>query len=110
MNKHVTPTDRFGLCRTLLIGAVLFVVLAFAILFIDTMIRTGGRPKGASLCRAVGLSNLALVPSGRALRTRETRTPAVDLRFAPHLPNLHSDPAEFLIASPQTVARKGQGQ
>jgi hypothetical protein len=69
------------------IGLTGFVGAALIGMLVDAELRTGRYyNEPAKLVQAIGVSELALVPSGRNLRHPSLHRRAVDLRYDPRLP------------------------
>jgi len=95
------PKDRLNLAAILLVGAVLFCLLAVFIVVGFMLLRPDAVAADAcqQFVRQHGLNTTALMPAGKKLRHSDGRMPNVDLRYDPRLPMV--DPNAGLVFQPR---------
>lgn len=104
--KYANKTaDRFGLAQMFGFSIVLLALSAILFVLADNTL-SGAQDdhiqnRNAILVKALGLTHLSLIPSGRVLRQPEFANAGVNLRYTPWVSFLPPDPAEMLISSPE---------
>jgi hypothetical protein len=102
MAPREEPADRLGLARNLVlltwIGAA--AVLSLVLLHSTLRPHCSLNPARAAI-RALELSNLSVVPTGRIWRNPEAISPCTDLRFSHALTGVEPDPADLVLRRPE---------
>lgn len=97
MERRKPISDRLELAAVCLKVLLIFCVAVPLLVLVHASLRTPvERSGGAALFRALGLSNLAIVPSGREARNPEGMDRRVDWRISPFFPLPDPDPAKLL--------------
>ena len=79
--------DRFGAAQRLLHTSLFLSLLALVTVTGIYVVQAAVvDDRGPAAFRELGLSSLALIPSGRSTRALELSNPGVDLRFSPWIP------------------------
>jgi hypothetical protein len=94
------PCDRLGLSGNLLIALFGVSVLCLAVLISDTCFRPVDDHTGRVI-RALNLSNLSIVGSGRPLRHPEGVIVSVNLNFSPYVTHFIINPEYLILNAPQ---------
>ena len=102
MARKERPPDRLGLARNLVLLTWLGGAALLSLVFLDSRLwpQDSLNPARAAV-KALGLSNLSLVPAGRILRHPEAIRPCADLRFSPALPRVQPDPEDLVLGRPE---------